>query len=684
MKSEEGKRLTLVDYILKVASLERQIEVRRQQLCIKKDFQPYVAFRRISRDGSHSVTGPMIHKFLVENAMDASLRDCQSFVERYDIDNDGVLSYKEFAESLLPREHPELRTFVSQQDCYNNTPEESLSYDTECKLARLLADEVTIFDHISIERDSLLRQRGLSTSRIMNLVDTGSTKNLNFSNIQSLLNLTGVLPYDAEIINFIRRIDKDGDGVINQEELGDFLNEYRAVAKDSPEKNDRGRSQIQRSESPNTLSEDKVRRHSPYRRVIDDKEKRNPVDESRRVSKPAVKEVYERTIERRPTNEREVKPAAYKKDEPSLGSRHGSSYQIQPLTRRVPEPSDSSRLEEYKKLRRVEEPNQKNGSKIESLKLAVPQDSYRKTLESQINDQRATPQKNRYHREQIDPEETRRTSPLQQSNKKVMEDLLGSRRSAQKRESPPIEDEADYKLENLKKSSKSPSQDRYLYPNRRDISSERDTRDHREPIRDIQRDHRVPAQPRVREEPKPNNIFKQNVESNNPSDIRSDRGSDLNSLGHSKKIEPQAKPLISQKRETTPESASKSQRVASTVEAKSSEALFKSFKMILNQERNLELARRELVTRNDFDVREIFSMIDKRNRSWFTIEDFRVFLNEIGLKNIETRALIDLYSSYDTNQSCLLNFEQLVSMLCPTDSKYAVYMNKSESRVDIY
>lgn len=677
MKSEEGKRLALVDYILKVAVAERQVEVRRQQLCIKKDFQPYVAFRRISRDGSYSVTGPMIHKFLVENAVEVNLRDCQSFVERYDVDGDGVLSYKEFAESLLPKEHPELRTFVSQQDCYSVSSEETLCYDTESKLIKLLAEEVNIFDHISIERDILLRQKGLTTSRIISLVDSGSKQNLNFNNIQSLVNLTGVLPYDAEIINFIRRLDKDGDGVINQAELGDFLNEYRTVARDTPDKREQVRSQRLRSDSSKTLSEDKVNRLSPSRQVTEIRERRSPVEEPKKYTRPVVKEYFERTIERKVNKDREDRSPVYQREEARSVSRNRSNYPLQSTSRRTQEPVESSRVEQYKNLRRIEEPKQRSGANIDALKLSVPQESYRRTLESQISDKRTTPQKNRYHREQTDPEEARRTSPLQQSNRKVMEDILGSKRSGQKREDPAIQEEPDYKLENLKKSSKSPNQDKYRNPVPRDLSSEREARDRREPLRD----HRAPHQSRYREDTRQDNIFKQNAESNQVSDVRSEKGSDLNSNVHSKKVEPLGRPTYSHRRESTPESPSKSQRGASAVEMKSSESLFKAFKMMLNQERNLELARRELVTRNDFDVGEVFSMIDKRNRSWFTIEDFRVFLNEIGLKNIETRALIDLYSSYDTNQSCLLNFEQLVSMLCPLDQKFAVYMNKTENKV---
>ena len=55
----------------------------------------------------------MIHKFLTENLLDVSIRRCQVLVSHFDVDKDGMLSYKEFIEVLLPKEHPELRAYVS-------------------------------------------------------------------------------------------------------------------------------------------------------------------------------------------------------------------------------------------------------------------------------------------------------------------------------------------------------------------------------------------------------------------------------------------------------------------------------------------------------------------------------------------------------------------------------------------
>lgn len=105
---------------------------------------------------------------------------------------------------------------------------------------------------------------------------------------------------------------------------------------------------------------------------------------------------------------------------------------------------------------------------------------------------------------------------------------------------------------------------------------------------------------------------------------------------------------------------------------------FNALNLIVNQERKLEQSRRDLVSREDFVVKEVFDMIDKKGRGWFTIEDFRQFLNLIGVEDVDTRALIDLYSSFDSNQNCLLNFHELINMVCPQNPKYAQCINRKK------
>lgn len=44
------------------------------------------------------------------------------------------------------------------------------------------------------------------------------------------------MPYDSEIINFLRRIDRDDDGVITSEELDCFLDKFAPFDVESPER----------------------------------------------------------------------------------------------------------------------------------------------------------------------------------------------------------------------------------------------------------------------------------------------------------------------------------------------------------------------------------------------------------------------------------------------------------------
>ena len=44
------------------------------------------------------------------------------------------------------------------------------------------------------------------------------------------------MPYDSEVINFLRRIDRDDDGVITSEELDCFLDKFTQFQVESPER----------------------------------------------------------------------------------------------------------------------------------------------------------------------------------------------------------------------------------------------------------------------------------------------------------------------------------------------------------------------------------------------------------------------------------------------------------------
>lgn len=262
MTTEEPKRKSpFSNFVMKICTQERYIELKRQMLCDKSDFEPYVAFQRLTRSMNSGITASNIQRFLSENLIDLSLDRCRTLVSHYDADKDGILSYKEFLEIVLPKEHPDLRAFVTQRECFEINEEEYLSYDTEVALAVLLEREISIFEDTYYEKEEL-DECGLNGHKIVELVGADKDQSLNFKNLQRYLLENGLMPYDSEIISFLRRVDRDDDGVILPEELGLFLEKFN---------HNEGTLKSIRRRTINPTNQDRLRTFSPGRPIVNNR-----------------------------------------------------------------------------------------------------------------------------------------------------------------------------------------------------------------------------------------------------------------------------------------------------------------------------------------------------------------------------------------------------------------------------
>ena len=85
------------DLILEMGRKEKKLEVIRQVLCEIPDFEPYTAFKRIDRFHKNYIDQSDLYVFLSDNRLDFSevfIKD--SFLQHYDLDNDGKLLYAEY------------------------------------------------------------------------------------------------------------------------------------------------------------------------------------------------------------------------------------------------------------------------------------------------------------------------------------------------------------------------------------------------------------------------------------------------------------------------------------------------------------------------------------------------------------------------------------------------------------
>ena len=72
-----------------------------------------------------------------------------------------------------------------------------------------------------------LHNMGIKTAPgLLKILDNYDLRVVNYENLREFLLETGLLPYNAEIISVLRRIDKDGDGIISLKELDQFLTRF--------------------------------------------------------------------------------------------------------------------------------------------------------------------------------------------------------------------------------------------------------------------------------------------------------------------------------------------------------------------------------------------------------------------------------------------------------------------------
>ena len=80
----------------------------------RHEFQPYSAFLRIERTGQRAVSANCIHEFLIGNGIrNFAVRDVELLLKYFDIGGDGMLSYTEFNQMILPCDDLNLRSEAS-------------------------------------------------------------------------------------------------------------------------------------------------------------------------------------------------------------------------------------------------------------------------------------------------------------------------------------------------------------------------------------------------------------------------------------------------------------------------------------------------------------------------------------------------------------------------------------------
>ena len=186
-------------------------------------FAPYSAFCRVDRNAQECIDSFAISKFLQDNGANGRIGDCAKLVRFFDSDEDGILSYNDFIQMLLPCDDNILRAEVQRRPYSRVGRFDALPIDMEMALVRVIQHEIDLISRVESMIRDIERQPDYSVYAAFRTVDKYNEGKINFANLQDFIRSFGVYLVDTELFAAIRRIDTDGDAKISFEEFSDFF-----------------------------------------------------------------------------------------------------------------------------------------------------------------------------------------------------------------------------------------------------------------------------------------------------------------------------------------------------------------------------------------------------------------------------------------------------------------------------
>ena len=213
----------LASLIMEIAKQEIHIEAARQTLCEQPLFEPYAAFQRLDRSHKGTLTDKNIYNYLLENNINTNLKECSNIVTWYHTDYDKTLSYSDFLELVLPKSNSLLHEIACQRPNYLVKSTEFLKFDIEYALSHVLEKECKIHTFTNKMKEELYLRFDFSLANLFKCVDILGIININIDSLTSFLERKGFKPASSYAKAFIKRVDKDKDGVLSWAEFSNAM-----------------------------------------------------------------------------------------------------------------------------------------------------------------------------------------------------------------------------------------------------------------------------------------------------------------------------------------------------------------------------------------------------------------------------------------------------------------------------
>ena len=212
----DSTRRELAEFLMQISKGERQIEMLRQLLSEKPDFDPFTVFRNLDRLKLHSLTPRDFQEFLSKHSI--TIQDTEAFllVRQYDSNGDGKLVLDNFFQFCLPATNPTIRK------CALVRPAKRITYDVEYSLVRLIEREAHFHRDLEERRRLISSRTDFSVlSCFQAIVSPGSY--IEDTHLYSFLTKQEHFVLLDDIDAILRRVDTDGDSKISYTEFLEVL-----------------------------------------------------------------------------------------------------------------------------------------------------------------------------------------------------------------------------------------------------------------------------------------------------------------------------------------------------------------------------------------------------------------------------------------------------------------------------
>ena len=139
------------------------------------------------------------------------------------------MDYREFLRVVLPMSARDIREQAAQRPIFNSSYATQLPSVESC-LADVLSYEIDFFDNLYLyfvgfldPKKDMATRSDYSAIDLYHEIKRSIERDINFHNLRSFFVNQGIVPFDHEVIEILRRLDKDDDGTVSLRELDEFL-----------------------------------------------------------------------------------------------------------------------------------------------------------------------------------------------------------------------------------------------------------------------------------------------------------------------------------------------------------------------------------------------------------------------------------------------------------------------------